>query len=87
MKTPVRSLRRTLTCEHARGILTKAAIGVYPAGIRVGARQVLPRQEAQQLTPVPEVRRCDLRNLLVTERLAEILARNFPAADRIAVAF
>ena len=85
VESSVRTLRRTLASEHARRVFAQPAVRVNPAGIRIGPRQVLPREEAEQFAPIAVFRWRDLRDLLMTQGLAVIVARDLAATHRVAV--
>ena len=70
VKAAIGALRRAFAREHARRILLLAPIGIDAAGVRIGARQVLVLQEAQDLAPAVEPRRGELGNRVVAQRLA-----------------
>src|SRR5205807_7779833 len=54
VEAAIGALRPPLAGEHARRVLLLAAVGVHPAGVGVGAGEILAEDEAQQLAPVAE---------------------------------
>ncbi len=85
MKTAIGPLRRAFSREHPCRIFRKPAIRIDAAGVGIGARQIFLHQETQQSSPVAELRRGDLGNLLVAEAFRVICSRHLLAAYLVAV--
>src|SRR5580692_12733823 len=86
MEAPVSPLRGTLAGKHADWVFLFTTIRIHAPGIGVCAGQVLTENELQDLPPVAEIWRRELRNAAVAQGLAVILARHLPPAHRIGIA-
>jgi len=85
MEAPVGAFGRALAGEHAGRILAGAPVRIHAAGVGIVAGQMLAHQETQQLAPVAITRRCDLRDLLVTQGFAVVLHAHGLAAHEVLV--
>ena len=83
VEAPVGALRCALTGEHARRVLFFAPVGIHPAGIGIGARQILREDEAQHLAPVAEGGHGELRHRRARQALGIVLPLHHPVAHLV----